>query len=521
MNENKNFDIIIIGGGVTGAGIFYQSVYSGYKTLLLEARDFSFGTSSRTGKLVHGGFRYLLNKQFSVSYHSVKERERLISKSQGLVDRVPFIYLMMDSSQKKYIEKYSAMFMYRLFSNKIGFRSISPGEIQKIFRRFGSKSERGGFAFSEGTTDDSRLTLRLIFDSINMGGVAKNYSKVVKLLKNSKGVISGVAVAENSFNGKKKNITNEFQSKVVINATGMWLDDLCEDVNYIRRIRRQRGSHLILPSEKLSLDHAVMFNHPIDNRIQFALPWNGTIVFGTTDLDENDQIDYLVEEPGITQREVDYLLVSLNHVFPEAQISESDIISTFCGIRPIIKNNSSHPSSSSRRHQIWDDNGMVSIAGGKLTTFQLMAYDALIKSGKYLNQKIQPAAKHSFLNQQFGGQQNSNIDAESQKILSGRYGQKAFELITDSDGSDLIQIERSPYYWAELKWSAKNEKVVHLDDLLLRRTKLGLLLEKGGLPIMKEIISHTNNELGWSDKKWQLEIIRYQDIWKNYYSLPK
>ncbi len=518
MSQKSNYDVIVIGGGITGAGIFYQSVFSGLDTLLLEAKDFSFGTSSRTGKLVHGGYRYLLNKQFGVSYHSVKEREKLIRKSRGLVNKIPFIYLMLDATNKTYAENSYSMFVYHLFANNLGYKKYSSAEIKESFGRFGLMSKLGGLGFSEGITDDSRLTLRLVFDSIRMGGEAKNYSKVVELLKDSNNRICGVTVKDQSSN--RKDSEYEIFSDVVINATGIWMDDICRELGCERRIRKQRGSHIILPADKFPLNIGLMFNHPYDNRIQFALPWNERIIFGTTDLDEDHHVKYENVEPGISQEEIDYLLYSLNMTFPETNIETSDIISTYCGIRPIIYNSASHPSSSSRRHQIWDDNGMISIAGGKLTTFQIMANEALKKARKYLKKNIDKSARYSFLNQSYFINNRPDKSRQQYEAIYYRYGQRAMEFVENNDGKCLDQILSTPYMLADLKWAAKNEMVVHLDDLLLRRTRIGNFLKDGGMQVLRQFRSEIKRELSWSNKKWEDEMKRYKKIWVQSYSLP-
>ena len=520
MHDHDRYDIVVIGGGITGAGIFFQAVCSGFKTLLLEAQDFSFGTTSRTGKLVHGGFRYLQHGELGVSYHSVREREMLIHKGKNLVKRMPFIYLANENKMTENVRNVVAMNLYHLFAGKIGFDSIKTTEVNKVVGIQNIEKNQRGMGFSEGSTDDSRLTLRLIFDGIKLGGEARNYSTVKDFLKSSEGKYYGVVVSENK--GDKNNIDYEIHASVVINATGIWMDDVCKGLGLKKRIRKQRGSHLIFPYEKLPIKCGVMFNHPVDDRIQFALPWFGRIVFGTTDLDEQEQSYEVTDEPGISEKELDYLLVSVNKKFPRCNLEPSGIISTYCGIRPIIRNNSARPYTSSRRHKIWDDNGLISIAGGKLTTFQYMAYQTLQKAEKYLGKKIHPEIEHVFLNKEITEDQERYANISKYVNVKQKYGLNSnafFDQLESHTALDTC-IQDSPFTLADIRWAARNEMVEHLDDLLFRRTRLGLLFYGGGINEIQKFKNELKQDLSWNEKKWNKVIIIFERIWKNKYSLP-
>jgi glycerol-3-phosphate dehydrogenase len=516
---NKLWDIIIIGGGITGAGILYEAAASGFDALLIEAKDFSSGTSSRSGKLVHGGIRYIRNKQYAVSYNSVKERESLIKESNGLVKRFPFVYLLLDSDSEPHRKLAQDMFLYELFAGRFGFRTYSQQKMLASFPQLGNTGQSGGILYSEGVADDSRLTLKLIFAAVRQGGHAINYLKVEGLLNNSKGGVCGVAVRDLSPEADGKSA--EIKSKVVINATGFLSDEIRAYIGGEPRIRKQRGSHINFPWAKLPIRQALVYYHPHDNRIQFALPWDGITIVGTTDLDENPNIDYLAQEPSISKEEIDYLVFSVNHIFPEAGLSEKDICSTFCGIRPIIKSSSSDPSKESRRHAIWDESGLITIAGGKLTTFRLMADEALKRARIYLKgRSTKMLSKTKFDVNETWKFPEDILNAEGKRRLISRYGNDTTKLLHGADSKEIGRIENTPYLWAELKWAAKNEKIVHLDDLLLRRTRIGLLLKSGGKYLMKHIRDTVASELEWDERRWKQEIDNYNLTWKNYYS-PK
>ncbi len=519
LDSNKLWDLIIIGGGVTGAGISSEAAASGFDVLLIEANDFSSGTSSRSGKLVHGGIRYIHNMQYAVSFNSVKERESLIKGSNGLVKRFPFAYLLLDSDDESHLKLAEDMFLYELFAGRFGFKVCSQKNMLASFPQIGNTGQRGGFLYTEGVADDSRLTLRLIFDAIKQGGHAINYMKVENLLKNSKGRVCGVATHDLSPEGGGKSA--EIKSKVVINAAGFLSDQIRAHVNGEPRIRKQRGSHINFPWSKLPISQALVFNHPYDNRIQFALPWDGITIIGTTDLDENSSIDYLTQEPSISKEELDYLLYSAQHIFPEAGLSEKDICSTFCGIRPIIKSSSSDPSKESRRHAVWDESGLITISGGKLTTFRLMAHETLKRARIYLGgRSTKVISKTQFDIHETREFPVNSLNTQEKERLISRYGNDTIKLLKGAASKEIERIENTPYLWMELKWAAKNEKVIHLDDLLLRRTRIGLLLKKGGKYLMRRIRNTVASELEWDERRWKREIDSYNLIWKNYYS-PK
>ena len=517
LDPNKLWDLIIIGGGITGAGIFYEAAASGFDVLLIEAKDFSSGTSSRSGKLVHGGIRYIRNKQYAVSFNSVKERESLIRGSNGLIDRFPFAYLLLDSDIKSHLKLAGDMFLYELFAGRIGFKVYSQNKIQTSFSQLGNIGQNGALLYTEGVTDDSRLTLRLIFDAVKLGGHAINYLKVENLLKNSRGMVCGVAVHDLSPECVGRSA--EIKSKAVINAAGFLSDEIRAYIGGEPRMRKQRGSHINFPWSKLPLNVALVYNHPDDGRIQFALPWDGITIVGTTDLDENPNIDYLTQEPSISKEEIDYLLNSVRHIFPEAGLSEKDICSTFCGIRPIIKSNSVDPSKESRRHAVWDESGLITISGGKLTTFRLMAYETLKHARVYLKGKSKKIeSKKQFDISETGEFPENIINAEEKKRLISRYGNDTIKLLQDTTRKEVDRIENTPYLWIELKWAAKSEKVIHLDDLLLRRTRIGLLLKNGGKHLLKQIKGAVASELEWDERRWKQEIDNYNLAWKKYYS---
>jgi glycerol-3-phosphate dehydrogenase len=318
----------------------------------------------------------------------------------------------------------------------------------------------------------------------------------------------------------------EVKAKVVINATGVWADQLRRKAYRERsrrssqhlRIRPLRGSHLVLPAERLPITRAVTFLHPKDGRPVFAIPWEGATIFGTTDVDHRSE---LITDPAISEEEFDYLLSSLQQIFPAQELVSGDIISTFSGLRPVIDTGKEDPSRESREHAIWDEDGLITVTGGKLTTFRLMARDALKIARKYLGEihfepKL-PLLKH--LPEQALALLEANAFKPAQRLrLLGRYGPQAAETFAAVPRTERETIASTPYLWAELRQAACCEGIVHLSDLLLRRVRLGLLLPGGGIDLLDRIRSTVQLELGWDDARWEQEAATYVQLWQMAYS---
>jgi glycerol-3-phosphate dehydrogenase len=510
---DQSWDIIVIGGGITGAGIFNMAAQKGLKVALLEARDFAFGTSSRSSKLVHGGIRYLKNRQFDVVRESVKEREQIIRESGSLVDPLAFIFPSNEDNIRATRMMKLGVIVYDLFAPKWQHRTLNQTQVRDALPALDSDGLVGGVKYFDSRVDDSQLVLRVIMDGIRYGGSAINYAKVVDFCKSKNGMVEGILLQDET--GTLSPTQKELRAKVVINATGPWSDQLRDKLNGDPKLRRLRGSHLIFSQEKIPLHTAVTMLHPRNNRALFAIPWEGRTIIGTTDLDH----DLYEDETRITQSEVDYLLEAAHHAFPDFPVTEKDVISTFSGLRPVINTNASTPSKESRAHKVWEEDGLITIAGGKLTIFRIMAADVLnfcrdrLPNRPKFNHRVPCFIHPKPLNQH-------SVSNPDWIMMAGRLGKDVNAFFRNADPDNLQPIDPMPEFWAELAWAAENEAVVHLDDLLLRRVRLGLLLPNAGLDHMDRIRQLVQKPLGWSDEKWEKEIQRYKDIWRENYYLP-
>jgi glycerol-3-phosphate dehydrogenase len=305
----------------------------------------------------------------------------------------------------------------------------------------------------------------------------------------------------------------------VINATGAWADQLRNEVNPEKRIRPLRGSHLVFPVAKLPVVDALTLLHPDDKRPVFIFPWEGAAIVGTTDLDHDGALD---EEAVINEAELAYLLKALHSLFPEHKLSRDDIISTWSGVRPVIGSDAGlDPSKERRDHAVWSDSGLVTVSGGKLTTFRLIALHALNVAMESHARVDSGASDDAIFTTPTipVAELNTPDKAWAQRLL-GRYGAHAKTLLNDAPAAERQLIGSTAFCLAECRWAARNEAVMHLDDLLLRRTRLGSLLERGGEDLFADIEQICAQELHWDKQRWQVERERYQQIWRKYYSLP-
>lgn len=282
-------------------------------------------------------------------------------------------------------------------------------------------------------------------------------------------------------------------------------------------MRPLRGSHLIFASWRLPVASAISVLHPLDQRPVQIYPWQNVTLVGTTDVEHLDNID---SEARISQAELDYLMLCVNGQFPELEISTADIISTFAGVRPVIASGGMiAPSKEKREHSIIQTPGLINVTGGKLTTFRLIAEQVMALASQVLN--IAPISADTAMFSQV----NTTLDAKfppaiAQQILAS-YGAFSAEFYRQLDEKYGQPISYSRHLWAELIWSAKYEQIVHLDDLLLRRTRLGNVLPDGAQAQLAAIKTLCLPWLGWSERQWQDEVKRYRNIWQKYYSLPK
>lgn len=512
LEQDSPWDMIVIGGGITGAGIARETARQGKKVLLLEQKDFAWGTSSRSSKMVHGGLRYLAAGNLKLTSHSVKERERLMNEAPGLVELLAYSWPHYQGGFPGPKVFNGVLAVYDAFAGKRYRNFFNKQDTLYDLPFINEKNLIGSTRFADATTDDARLVMRVLDGAEQDGACVINYCKAQQLLKDNDKV-SGVIV-EDVVSGKNYSL----KASVVVSATGAWADKFRSDLGQKPKIRPLRGSHLVLPHWRLPLAQSITLKHPEDGRSMFVYPWEGMTIIGTTDLD-NPEVD--INEPSIHADEVTYLLNAVNTLFPSSKLKTDDIVATFAGVRPIVASGALNPSSEKRDHTIWDDHGLISVSGGKLTTFRLIALDVLKQAKKYL-----PSLSFKDYGQSIFSKVESipeallTLDDRWQKKLTGFYGNKISLLCEKADQEGWAFIPGTQTYWAQLSYAAAFEKVVNLDDLLLRRTRVGLFLTEGGKAFEERIKDICQRELGWDDTQWSQQWDAYQTVWHQYYSVP-
>lgn len=511
------FDLVVIGGGITGAGIAREAAASGLKTLLIEQKDFAWGTSSRSSKMVHGGLRYLGSGHFRLTRDAVRERERLMKEAPGLIDPLRFV---MPHFHKQFPGPRLFQLLLRLYDRIAGNRSrhyLTPGQTQQWVPGLQTNGLAGASGFTDAVTDDARLVQRLIEEARSAGATCVNYVAASDILR-SPGPDHSVTGVRLTDTERPQDGSFDVTTALVINATGAWAGRLHTATSETARIRPLRGSHLIVPFSSLPVSCSVSLFHPRDGRPVFAFPWQGTTVLGTTDLDHREDLD---REPAITPEEVDYLLEVADTLFPGQRLAHGDVIATWAGVRPVVSSgNSKAPSKENREHVFWEDDGLISIAGGKLTTFRLIAREALQRGAPQL-----PGAFALRADQQavFSAAPVMERPAALSHLqwhrLQGFYGPLLPDVLAEQDLQPVAR--NGDVVWAEVLWACRSADVVHLDDLMLRRTRLGLTLADGGAELLATLKARCQHLLGWDDERWQAETDRYRGIWRAAYSMPE
>lgn len=509
---DASWDLIVIGGGISGAGILREAARRGWRCLLLEQRDFAWGTSSRSSKMVHGGLRYIAKGQWRLTRDSVRERQRLLDEAPGLVEPMSF---MMPHYRGGFPGPRVLGGLLSVYDALAGRRSHRFHDAQQLrFLAPGVKETQllGGTCFVDALTDDARLVMRVLREAQADGAVALNGVRVEQLLRED-GRVCGVQVEDCEAGGSL-----QLRCGVLAVATGAWAERL-RLPEAPRQLRPLRGSHLLLPGWRLPVAQAFTFLHERDRRPVFVFPWEGATVVGTTDLDHRENLD---QSASISAEELDYLLAACTQQFPGAEVTASDVLSTWSGVRPVVGSaagaQQGKPSNETREHVLWQEPGCVTLAGGKLTTFRPQAIEVLKACADMLGRSFEDHGAAVFA--AVAPLPIPGLSPQQWRRLAGRHGRdlpRLAQLIAEL-GDETVG--NTDTLWAELAFACEAEMVLHLDDLLLRRTRLGLLLARGGEAHFAAIRQLCQPRLGWDDAHWQQELQRYRALWQRHHGLP-
>lgn len=532
----RDWDILIIGGGITGAGILLEAARRGLKALLVEQRDFAWGTSSRSSKLVHGGLRYLSEGSLRLTRDAVREREALLRAAPGLVEAQGFAFAGALAGEGgaghgtgggRSAGLHAVLRMVDLLAGRrepvpdapgasrmsafVGGMSGSGASSRAAAPARSDSRLRGAIRYTDAKTDDARLVLRVLDEARSHGAVACNYVTVQSLVRDG-GKVHGAMLRD-----ERSLAEHAVRARVVVNATGAWSDLQCKDgKTTAARLRPLRGTHLVLPSARLPLVQALSLAHPRDGRPVFVFPWEGVILAGTTDVDHDEA---LAREGRITRPEFDYLIEALRFQFPQLALNDADVVSTFASVRPVLDSGEGAPAPERRDHLIWAEPGMISVAGGKLTTFRSIALDVLRQVAPQLP-GWQLRADRAPVFARVAIPVRHDLPASVLRRLAGRHGAQVKPLLKAAQEDELDYVPGTQTLWAELRWAARAEQVHRLDDLMLRRTRLGLQLADGGAAVLPRVRAICQQELGWNDELWEREREIYLTAWRAQYGVP-
>jgi glycerol-3-phosphate dehydrogenase len=522
--QEDEFDVVVVGGGITGAGVALDAATRGYSVALVERRDFAAGTSSRSSKLVHGGLRYLQNFDLGLVREALLERGLLTSLAPHLVKPLPLVVPSFGGKRPDRMLG-TGLHLYDRMSRELRrnaqvdwspdkHRTIEGDEVLELIPALASKEPTSGYLFYDCQTDDARLVLTVLGEAERFGAVVANRLEVQSLLYDDSGYARGVRVQDGCGDGEF-----EVRAGTVVNATGVWADRISPDEFYdaedVPHIRPSRGTHVTLASDKLPLNGGGAIAPAGKGRTIFILPWLGRTLIGTTDNDYEGGLDHIPP----SQDDVDYLLGAANEFFG-TDLGTADLSGAYAGVRPLIS--SGDPKKSvdiSRRAELYETgSGMLTITGGKLTTFRRMAkqvVDRLVER----DGRDAPCRTHEIpLGMATTVEELpvvEGVDDESRALLAHRYGYFANEVLALAEGAPELRdriVPDLPDLMAEVVVAARFEQAQSLGDVFLRRTRLGLLaapaVSNGDVP--RRVARLLASELGWDDARAESELSGWQ-----------
>lgn len=510
--EHQIWDILVIGGGATGLGVALDASSRGLKTVLFEQSDFAKGTSSRSTKLAHGGVRYLAQGNIKLVFEALRERGLMLKNAPHLVNSLSFII-----PSYRWWEKYFYGFglkIYDWMAQKFRMGNtalLKRATVLKELDNLNPKKLNGGVQYYDGQFDDARLAINLAQTAIEQGGVLLNYMKVDRLNKDPEGKIAGVKVTDME-TGK----TYTVHAKVVINATGVFVDDILKMDNPAANslLKVSQGIHLVLPQSFLKSNHALMIPATSDGRVLFAVPWHGHLLVGTTDT----PLDRHQLEPKPLKEEISFILDTLKEYLKEVP-TEKDVLSVFVGLRPLVlpENKEVGTKEISRDHKLKvTSSQLITITGGKWTTYRKMAEDT-VDQAVALGGLSAGICKTQTL--KIHGYSNDPVEDET----FGFYGADLMEvsrLKRETPELDQRLHPDFPFTTAEVVWAVRHEMARTVDDVLARRLRILFLNAKAAMemaPHVAEIMAAEMNR----DENWVAQQISdFYSIARNYLVNP-
>jgi glycerol-3-phosphate dehydrogenase len=512
----KSWDMIIVGGGATGVGVAIDAASRGYDVLLLEQSDFGKGTSSRSTKLAHGGVRYLEQGNIGLVMEALKERGLLLQNAPHLVHDLRFVVPNYDWWETPFYGL--GLKLYQLLAGKYGFgtsRILSREETLAHLPTLKTEGLRGGAVYYDGQFDDARLLIHMVATAFEQGATLLNYVEVTGLTKDDQGFVDGVSARD-------VETGNEFRAsaKVVVNATGAFSDllRLKAEPTAKKIIAPSQGIHLVFDLSFLQGDSAIMVPHTTDGRVLFAIPWHGHTLVGTTDT----PVASAMLEPVAMEQEIEFILATAAQYLTKAP-TRDDVLSVFAGIRPLVAaSGASSTASLSRDHVInIDRSGLVTICGGKWTTYRHMAEDCVDQAATLAQLPESPCVTHHLHIHGYRDAANENVPQELGSLAV--YGADAHEIrkLVENDPSLGQPLHAEvPYLKAEVVWAVRNEMARTVEDILARRTRALFLNARAALAMAPAVADLMASELEWDDLTRTKQLSAFCDVASNYILHP-
>lgn len=514
------FDVVVIGGGITGASIARDAVLRGLKVALIEKHDFGAGTSSKSTKLVHGGLRYLEQAELGLVFESVNERRKLMSLARHLVRPLPFMVASYRGDRRWLATVDAGLWLYEalcFFKVYRVHRTYFAKRARALEPGLKADGLRGAIVYYDAMTDDARLTLENVMDARAKGAVVANHLRAGRLLRENEKVIGVEVTDEESDN------VLEVRGKIVICATGPWSDEVRALLGHPPMLKPTKGVHFVVDSKRLPLNHAMLLSSPADKRLVFAIPWGwGRTVVGTTDTFFDGNPDHVTPDAN----DIEYLLATANNTFPEARLTADDVLATWSGLRPLLKpaEAGARASQVSREHVVLRQPGFITVAGGKLTTYRRMAIEVVDAACEVLGVDVKSTTADLPLPGSVGledsDEQVEQLRARLEKLTTPEraqlftetYGVRSEQVLARLEvagGDEAIDAEL-PMVMAQVDEAVENELATTVTDVLARRLPLIVRGRDQGLGIAERVAGRMAGLLGWSSERLALELKTYR-----------
>jgi glycerol-3-phosphate dehydrogenase len=500
------WDMIVVGGGATGVGVAIDAASRGYDVLLVEQSDFGKGSSSRSTKLAHGGVRYLAQGDVGLVLDALKERGLMMANAPHIVGEMAFVVPNYDWWEASYYGL--GLKVYQLLARKYGLgatRILSREETLERLPTLRQEGLRGGAIYYDGQFDDARLLIHMVATAWEQGATLLNYCEVTGLTKNAQGVVDGVC-ARDLETGEEWRAG----ARVVINATGPFSDRLRREAEpeSAPMIAPSQGIHLVFGGEFLAGESAIVVPRTADGRVLFAIPWHGHTLVGTTDT----EIESVPLEPVALPEEIDFVLETAGEYLAKAPRRE-DVLSVFAGVRPLVREKARGTAAMSRDHVIQvGRNGLVSVMGGKWTTYRHMAEDAVDRAAEVAGLEARACVTREL--------RMHGYHAEASKFGAlAVYGGDAAEILKMCEASPELQDRLHPalpYVKAEAVWAVREEMARTVEDVLARRTRALFMNARAALDAAAAVGELMARELGWSETLKDAQVAAFREVGAGY-----